>query len=221
MALDPVASLVKGYLIEHVRSLADADPDLFSLAFELYDTLESHQAEAGHEHLHQLEKHPMIQSALGLLGEKAPHVYEAAVRITQDNAEITELLRARLDELGLDVTTDDGFEAATLEYERILAETVSIEDSHDNVAAVADAIELGNDFMNAKSMLKRAGFRAAWAVLLPLAIRDAEVRRRVDALKEELTGDPRRLQAMAALVREEGPRIVSEAYERAEAAEEC
>ena len=35
---DPVASLVKGYLIERVRSLSDADPELFARAFELYDT---------------------------------------------------------------------------------------------------------------------------------------------------------------------------------------
>ena len=42
---DPVATLVKGYLIERVRSLSDADPELFDRAFELYDTLESHHQE--------------------------------------------------------------------------------------------------------------------------------------------------------------------------------
>ena len=73
-----------------------------------------------------------------------------------------------------------------------------------------------NDFLNAKSMLKRAGFRAAWSIVLPLAVRDAGVRERIDALKDELTGDPERLKAMAALVRKEGPRIVREAYQRAE-----
>lgn len=212
---DPVKALVKGYLIERVRSLSEADPELFSQAFELYDTLERHHAEAGHDHLHQLKRHPMMEKALGLLGERAPHIYEAAVRITQHDAEMAEVLRERLDELGLDLATDEGHEAATLEYERVLAETVPLDDSLDNVAAVADAIELGNDFLNAESMLKRAGFRAAWAIVLPLAVRDEEVRERVDALKDELTGDPDRLKAMADLVRKEGPRIVREAYERA------
>ena len=81
--------------------------------------------------------------------------------------------------------------------------------------AVADAIELGNDFLNSDSMFKRAGFRAAWAIVLPMAVKDQAVRERVDSLKDELTGDPERLQAMADLVRKEGPRIVREAYERA------
>jgi hypothetical protein len=214
MSSDPVNAIVKGYLIEHVRSLADADPELFVRAFELYDTLEEQHAAAGHDHLHQLKKHPMMEKALGLLGERAPHVYEAAVRITQDNAEMAEVLRERLAELGVDPTTEEGHEEATLEYERILAETVSLDDSLDNVVAVADAIELGNDFLNAESMFKRAGFRAAWAIVLPLAVKDAAVRERVDSLKDELTGDPARLQAMADLVRKEGPRIVREAYER-------
>ena len=211
---DPVSALVKGYLIERVRSLSDADPELFDLAFELYDTLESHHAEQGSDHLRALKRHPVLAKILGLLGDKASGVYEAALRVTQDNAEMTELLRERVDELGIDPSTEAGFEEATAEYEAILAETVPLETSLENVEAVADAIDLGNDFMNSRNPVKRAAFKTAWTVLLPLAVRDGEVRRRVQALKDALSGDRPRLKAMSGLVRTEGPRIVREAYER-------
>lgn len=215
---DPVSRLVKGYLIERVRSLSAADPELFDRAFELYDTLESHHQRQGAGHLSSLKRHPVLEKVLGLLGPKAHGVYEAGLRVARDNEEITRRLRQRVDELGLDLSTEDGLEEATLEYERILSATVPLETSLENVGAVADAIDLGNDFMNSRNPLKRGAFQAAWTVLLPMAIRDGEVRSRVQALKDELSGDRPRLQAMSGLVRTEGPRIVREAYERGHAA---
>jgi hypothetical protein len=213
-SLDPIAVLVRGYLIEHVRSLAEADPALFDKAFALYDTLERHHERAGPEHLHHLRDHPLLDRVLGLLGRRAHHVHAAAVRVTQDNERIVERLRERVAELGIDPTTPSGWREATSEYERILAQEVPLETSLDNVAAVADAVELSNDFLNARSVLKRGAFQAAWAVLLPLAVRDAEVRAEVEGLKRELSGDRRRLAEMAGLIRREGPRIVREAYAR-------
>lgn len=212
--VDPVVSLVKGYLIERVRSLSGADPELFARAFAAYDAAEQAHHGDGHGHLAGVAEHPLVGRVLKLMGKRAAHVYRAALRIARDNRAMAERLREVLDRKNVNVTTKAGRARAEAEYERVLAATVPLEASLDNVDAVADSIELVNGLVNAKSRLKRSVVEMAWATLAPLALRDEALREEVEALKEELTGRPERLQAMADLVRREGPRIVREAYER-------
>ncbi|MEM7244279.1 MAG: hypothetical protein AAF533_02985 [Acidobacteriota bacterium] len=209
---DPVENLVKGYLIHRVRAHAHEDPGLFDIAFALYDTLERSGA-ARSEMALKLGNHRAFKALLKVLGAKVSRLHSAGMRIATDNRTIMALVRERLAEAGIDVEDPEQLDAATLEYERALAATVSEEDSLENVEVVAETIEVAADLMGASGP-KKLAVRAAIATLLPLVVKDEDLRTEVKRLQGELEKDPDRLRAMADLVRREGPALVREAYRR-------
>lgn len=213
---DPVASLVTGYLIEQVKEVASADRELLDRALELYQAVETGGLGDGStDRIAGILESGAFRVFSRLLGKRARHLAEVGLRLARDNRVIMAELRSRLVEAGLDAARPEHREAAVAWYERILAATVSLDTSLENVAAVADTIDLANDILNPSASWKATAFRRAWPVLARLVIEDEGLRVRVDELREELSGDPARLEAMAAIVRDAGPGVVRRAYRRA------
>lgn len=211
---DPVARLVIGYLFDRIREVEGADPDLLDRALELYRLIESGGPGGQRPDLEGLRRNATFRGLVGLLGGRAQRLADVGLAIAADNRTLMTSLRQAFEERGIDPADPARRDEAVALYERLLAASVPLDRSLQNVAAIADTIDLANDLLNPRSAVVRGLLPSAIQALLPAVVRDPEVRRRVEALRLELTGQPERLATLGRLVRHEGPGIVRAAYRR-------
>jgi UDP-N-acetylglucosamine 1-carboxyvinyltransferase len=214
-AADPVADIVKGWLVQAVRETSGDDPELFDRAYELYALVEGSGAtHEPHSKLVRIAETQAFRAATLLLGRRAHHLFEHGLRMARENRLLLTELRRRLDAKGIRLEEDGGRARAVEEYERLLVETVPAERQLEDVEAVADTIELANAFLNPGSRAKDKAFSTAYNVLKHVVLDDPGIVSRADGLRDELRGDPTRLAGLAMAVRAHGPRLVREMAER-------
>lgn len=212
---DPVARLVTGYLLDRVKEVEGVDQQLLEQAMELYRLVEEGGlARRSPEEMQALRKSPVAKGLLTVLGGRARRVADLGLRIVRDNRAMMSALRERLQEKRIDPSDPAEKESVEREYEHVLVETVPLETSLENVAGIADTIDLANEALNPKGRIARRLYPQAIDAVLPLLLKEPELRSRVEALRRDLSGRPERLEELAEIVRREGPGIVHGAYER-------
>lgn len=211
-----VDELVASYLLDAVREHAGEDEDLLDKVLALHDLAAEREASDGlANRIGDVRQNPLVRGAIAAMGDRVQRLVDTGVKVAADTQVLRTNLHARLAELGLDPADDDQYEECVLEYERVLAGTIPLDEAVTNMEAVADLVDLANDVLHPGSGLKRHLYDMAWSAFRKRVFTDPDVLERIEDLKSEVEQDHERLKRIAKLIRREGPGIVQEAYDRA------